>query len=667
MFSRLKKQCAVFHKPGFMLKAVFIVAMCCVFSVIQSDGTGEAAMKKEVLSSKTTLPGANEFNVIAEPFDWGKDVTRIMLNPGRTVSSSEVTASDFKVTAVHYSEQAYKNDFSGDRKVMDAYVVSEDGTRVDEGDYIIIELEYGSGVQGAHTGSYSYANYYTPLKLTYSVSWGTDSSYAQHEVVNLVCDEFELERYTDSSIQDANRNFVDYALYTPEEDAKKHPLIIFFHGMGEGGAATLNNHGVQMYAYPECNFADTEIQNIMGGSAYVLLPQSPDRWPTDGFEAESGYLDVVNSLIDSTIEKNPGIDVNRIYVGGLSMGGYMASRVILNRPDKYAAAFLCSQAYAIKEEDAEKLVDLPIWISCCETDTTCTLEPWTYASYEKLAAAGSTEAKCVVMSGNNSDSESRFTYYDYKNPDGLMYYAEQEHKNEIKGAFVWDNVAYDGHNGGWVPVFANGEYYMDGERKVTIMEWLSEQSRIKSISVDSSKVKTIFNAGDTFTSEGLVVEGVTGKGEYVPITGYNVVAPDMSKPGAAEVIIKYAGFTASYTINIQQASQMPGNVNAGNNVSNVNNVNNAPSVNTEPAVQNPAPAVEKKVFKIAKTKLTIKKGKKATIKVTVSPKTKVRFKSSKPKIAKVSKKGVVKALKRGNAKITVTAFGKKKVVKVKVK
>ena len=134
-----------------------------------------------------------------------------------------------------------------------------------------------------------------------------------------------------------------------------------------------------------------------------------------------------------------------------------------------------------------------------------------------------------------------------------------------------------------------------------------------------------------------------------PVTGYEVTAADMSKAGTAEVIVKYLGKTASYNITI----------NAAGNDSNVTDVK-TPGDN----VNNGA---DKKVFKIAKTKLTIKKGKSAKIKVTVSPKTKIKFKSSKPKIAKVTKKGVVKALKKGSAKITVTAFGKKKVVKVKVK
>ena len=86
-----------------------------------------------------------------------------------------------------------------------------------------------------------------------------------------------------------------------------------------------------------------------------------------------------------------------------------------------------------------------------------------------------------------------------------------------------------------------------------------------------------------------------------------------------------------------------------------------------PTVNNPSSGDVVQVFKVAKKKLTVKKGKKVKIKVTVSPKTTVKFKSSKPKIAKVTKKGVVKGIKKGKAKITVTAFGKKKTVTIKVK
>lgn len=640
-----------------ILKYAAVFAACCIAMVFCINQRGLAAMKKEVISSTKTLPGDGEFNVIAEPFDWGKDVTRIMLKPGGSVAAADVAAADFTVTATHYSKQAYKNDFQGERKVLDAYPVNAEGVKADNGEYIIIELEYGSSVAGAHTGSYSYANYYTPLTLTYNVSWSkSDEKYTQHEVVNLVCDEFVLERYTDSSISDPKYNFVDYAMYSPEKDGKKHPLIIFFHGMGEGGAGSLDNHGVQMYAYPECNFADTEIQNIMGGKAYVLLPQSPETWPTNGFTSESGYLEVVNSLIDSMIANNPEIDTNRIYVGGLSMGGYMASRVILDRPGKYAAAFLCSQAYAITEEDAAKLVDLPVWISCSEADNTCRMDPYTYASYEKLVAAGGKEVKCAVMESNSSDPASRFRFYSSDRDGYVLYYAEQENENKIKGEFVWDNVSYSGHNGGWVPVFANGEYYLnDDGAKVTIMEWVAAQSLASEVTVDASKAKTEYNVGEVFSAEGLVVNVTYRDSSKTTVTDYTVTAPDMSTEGVKEVSVTYSGIKAVYSIKVNKAA---GTVTPPANNSVTNPV---------PAVNQPAGSSDAKIFKVAKKKLTVKKGRKVKIKVTVSKDTTVKFKSSKPKIAKVSKKGVVKGIKKGKAKITVTAYGKKKTVTIKVK
>lgn len=634
------------------LKHIFTAVICAALCMCLSQG-GDAAMKKEVISSTKTLPGSGEFNVIAEPFDWGKDVTRLMINPGRTVSASEINAQDFQVSATHYSEQAWTNDSQGPRKVMDAYPVTEDGTKADEADYIIVELEYGAGVQSAHTGSYNYANYYTPLKLTYEVKWSGADSLKQHEVVNLICDEFVLERHKDTSVSNQNNNFVDYAFYKPINDGAKHPLIIFFHGMGEGGARDLKNQGVQMYAYPECNFAGEEIQSIMGGSAYVLLPQSPDRWPTAGFTEESGYLEIVNSLIDSIIENNPDIDTNRIYVGGLSMGGYMASRVILNRPEKYAAAFLCSQAYAITASDAEKLVDLPIWISASEADGTCSMDPYTYASYQKLIAAGGKEKKCAVMEDNSRDPKSRFRFYD-GDENAVLYEAEQEHENKVTGQFVWDNVSYSGHNGGWVPVFANGQYYMDeNDNKVTIMEWVANQSLASDITLDTTAVKKSFKAGEAFDSNGLLVKALMRDGSMQDITGYSVTAPDMSTPGIKEVYVSYAGMIMSYQIEVAAGS------------SNNPVINNPVISNPSPS---PSPAPQKKVFKVtSKKKIVIKKGKKSKIKVKVSPKTKVKYKSSKKKIASVTRKGVIKGLRKGKAKITVSAFGKKIVVRVTVK
>jgi len=74
-----------------------------------------------------------------------------------------------------------------------------------------------------------------------------------------------------------------------------------------------------------------------------------------------------------------------------------------------------------------------------------------------------------------------------------------------------------------------------------------------------------------------------------------------------------------------------------------------------------------KALDVSKTKLTVKKGKKATVKATAMPSSKVTFSSSNKKVATVTSKGVVKGIKKGKATITVKGNGKKIKVKVTVK
>jgi uncharacterized protein YjdB len=76
----------------------------------------------------------------------------------------------------------------------------------------------------------------------------------------------------------------------------------------------------------------------------------------------------------------------------------------------------------------------------------------------------------------------------------------------------------------------------------------------------------------------------------------------------------------------------------------------------------------KTTIKLSKTSAKIYVKGKTTIKATVkNGKGKTTYKSSNTKVAKVSSKGVVTALKKGTAKITVTNNGVKKTFKVTVK
>nr|WP_288683869.1 Ig-like domain-containing protein [uncultured Anaerobutyricum sp.] len=92
---------------------------------------------------------------------------------------------------------------------------------------------------------------------------------------------------------------------------------------------------------------------------------------------------------------------------------------------------------------------------------------------------------------------------------------------------------------------------------------------------------------------------------------------------------------------------------------------------TKPAEKPDKKTVKAKKVVVNKKRIVLKKGKKVKLKVKLKPANateKVTFKSSNKKVAKVTKNGVVKAVKKGKCKITVkTASGKKAVVKVTVK
>ena len=77
--------------------------------------------------------------------------------------------------------------------------------------------------------------------------------------------------------------------------------------------------------------------------------------------------------------------------------------------------------------------------------------------------------------------------------------------------------------------------------------------------------------------------------------------------------------------------------------------------------------VKKPTFKVAKKMIKVKKGKKARIIVKVRPSTKVVFASANKKIAAVTKKGMLKGMKKGRTKIKVKCYGITKTVIVIVK
>ena len=129
---------------------------------------------------------------------------------------------------------------------------------------------------------------------------------------------------------------------------KKYPLVVFLHGAGERG-----NDNESQLAWGADWFADSI--NRVRYPAIVIFPQCPAEsyWATvnrtgakdslggfvfDTVSAARKPMDLVLHFID-TLLAHGGIDKQRVYLGGLSMGGFGTFEALWRRPDLFAAAF----------------------------------------------------------------------------------------------------------------------------------------------------------------------------------------------------------------------------------------------------------------------------------------------------------------------------------------
>ena len=141
-----------------------------------------------------------------------------------------------------------------------------------------------------------------------------------------------------------------YLFYLPKDyyNAKKiaWPLILFLHGMGERGndLELVKIHGIPKIVKTQKDFP-----------FIAVSPQCPTEYVWRGKK----MLQAVESLILKII-KNYRIDKTRVYVTGLSMGGYGTWALAARRPELFAAAVpICGGG---DPATVNVLKNLPIWV-----------------------------------------------------------------------------------------------------------------------------------------------------------------------------------------------------------------------------------------------------------------------------------------------------------------
>lgn len=156
-----------------------------------------------------------------------------------------------------------------------------------------------------------------------------------------------------------------YRMLTPDYDTlRKYPMVIFLHGAGERG----DDNELQL-KWGVLNFSSDE--EMARHPSFVLVPQCPKNLDWANFTRYKGSTEMqlnpepakpmalLMELVHQLMKKFP-IDTNRIYITGLSMGGYGTYDAIERYPDLFAAAVpVCGGGDTSR---VSVIAHIPIWI-----------------------------------------------------------------------------------------------------------------------------------------------------------------------------------------------------------------------------------------------------------------------------------------------------------------
>jgi predicted peptidase len=197
-----------------------------------------------------------------------------------------------------------------------------------------------------------------------------------------------------------------YLLYLPEdfgkEPGKKWPVILFLHGAGERGD---NLELVKKHGPPK---------RISEGRKFPFIVVSPQCPANDWWSTEKLF-----HLLDE-IESKYEVDRGRVYVTGLSMGGFASWNMGMEQPERIAAiAPICGGGEPVL---AWRYRSLPIWAFHGAKDTVVPLRR-SEEMVEAVQKAGG-DVKLTVYAEAEHDSWTET----YDNPDLYDWFLSHERK-----------------------------------------------------------------------------------------------------------------------------------------------------------------------------------------------------------------------------------------------
>lgn len=175
----------------------------------------------------------------------------------------------------------------------------------------------------------------------------------------------QVSRFGSEKFTNGKGDTLNYRILSPDYNlTQKYPLVIFLHGSGERG-----NDNEKQLQWGVQNFATDQM--MVAHPAFILAPQCPEKLGWSNLERKRGNremkllpqpskpMELLIGLIRQFIQKHP-VDTTRIYITGLSMGGYGTYDILERCPHLFAAAVpVCGAGDTSK---ASSFARIPIWI-----------------------------------------------------------------------------------------------------------------------------------------------------------------------------------------------------------------------------------------------------------------------------------------------------------------
>lgn len=218
---------------------------------------------------------------------------------------------------------------------------------------------------------------------------------------------------------------LNYRLLSPQkmEPGKKYPLVIFLHGAGERGV----NNTSQLKFFPT---RMTEPAMRAKYPCFIFAPQCPPgrRWASmDWLGHKMTYDPKLSDDLEAVYEvalqiiKSEPIDPHRVYITGLSMGGFGTWELAIRHPEMFAAvAPICGGG---ETAAAPTLLMVPVWAWHGDNDHAVNVQR-SRDMVAALRAAGGNVKYTEVHGGSHFDA----WHQAYTRPDGVIPWLFEQRK-----------------------------------------------------------------------------------------------------------------------------------------------------------------------------------------------------------------------------------------------